>query len=256
MFSKLSKKYGLSDLYIENACLFYNEHCEKFYCSYNNPNIEKVRRIYISDQSLDEKKDFYKILFEEKKDIKGYNFFILKIDNSNEIKDFIHEIIEEAIILEYLNYLIVLYKNELEIDPSILSSNLNEDFYMNVEVFEGFKIESNKDLISTFILYRYYLRGKPIGNLRDLIMSIVNKYAKDLIILKPIVLKKLNNDSQIEKLINGMFDNNLNVSKTSNSVYMHRNTINNKLEVIKEETSLDVQNFKDAMALYFLMNAK
>ena len=89
-----------------------------------------------------------------------------------------------------------------------------------------------------------------------MIISIVNKYAKDLIILKPIVLKKLNNDSQIEKLINGMFDNNLNVSKTSSSVYMHRNTINNKLEVIKDETSLDVQNFKDAMALYFLMNAK
>ena len=29
----------------------------------------------------------------------------VKIDNGNEIKDFIHEIIEEAIILEYLNYL-------------------------------------------------------------------------------------------------------------------------------------------------------
>ena len=50
-----------------------------------------------------------------------------------------------------------------------------------------------------------------------------------------------------------MFVNNLNVCKTANYVYMHRNTINNKLAVIKEETGLDIQNFQDAVLLYVLI---
>ena len=50
-----------------------------------------------------------------------------------------------------------------------------------------------------------------------------------------------------------MFVNDLNVCKTANYVYMHRNTINNKLITIKEETGLDIQKFQDAVMLYVLL---
>ena len=72
-------------------------------------------------------------------------------------------------------------------------------------------------------------------------------------VLKPIILNKIYNDNKLYEIINGMFVNNLNVCKTANYVYMHRNTINNKLAVIKEETGLDIQNFQDAVLLYVLI---
>ena len=147
-------------------------------------------------------------------------------------------------------------KYPLEMKAKTLSDSINEDFYSNIQVFEGFKLSSTDHLLFVFSLYRYHLQGKNYANLQDLIMSMVKRNSKILSKLKPVVLKKLNNDFQIEKIINGMFENNLNVSKTSNSVFMHRNTINNKLELIKDETSLDIQSFKDAMAMYFLVNTK
>ena len=53
-----------------------------------------------------------------------------------------------------------------------------------------------------------------------------------------------------------MYKNDLNVSKTATSVYMHRNTVNNKLEVIKKTSGMDVQKFYDAIAMYTLMYIK
>jgi len=53
-----------------------------------------------------------------------------------------------------------------------------------------------------------------------------------------------------------MFDNNLNVTKTASEVYMHRNTINNKLDYIKKETGMNIQEFKDAVSMYWLIKFK
>ena len=79
---------------------------------------------------------------------------------------------------------------------------------------------------------------------------------KDLDIIRNIkekVLNKIISDNQLVKLILSMFDNDLNVTKTASSMYMHRNTINNKLDFIKKETGFNVQCFKDAMALYIMI---
>ncbi|MDD3106793.1 MAG: helix-turn-helix domain-containing protein [Bacilli bacterium] len=53
-----------------------------------------------------------------------------------------------------------------------------------------------------------------------------------------------------------MFEHDLNVSKAAQSVYMHRNTVINKLEFITSETGLNIQNFKHASCMYWLLNVK
>ena len=53
-----------------------------------------------------------------------------------------------------------------------------------------------------------------------------------------------------------MFENDLNISTTAKNTYMHRNTVNYKLEQIKDETGLDIRRFKDAVIMYeFLKNS-
>lgn len=53
-----------------------------------------------------------------------------------------------------------------------------------------------------------------------------------------------------------MYKNDLNVSKTASAVYMHRNTVINKLDVIKKTSGLDIQRFYDAIAMYNLIYIK
>ena len=74
--------------------------------------------------------------------------------------------------------------------------------------------------------------------------------------IKNNVLGKVLNDPLNESLIIGMFENNLNVLKTSKMIYMHRNTLNNKLEMIKKESGLNIQIFQDAVAMYLLIKIK
>lgn len=256
MYNKLAKKCGLTLEETANSTMFYNEYGQSVYIDNSSSYLERIKNIYFRCESTKSEKLFYDYLIYQKHKLNNFNFCILKSSDLPTVKKFINDVIGEVILLEYDNYLILLYQNELDIPPLTLKGILNEDYYIDVEVFEGFKIESCSSLLLVFSYYRYYLSSLNKSNLRDLIFALSSKNTKDLRELKPIVMKKLNNDSQIEKLINGMFDNNLNVSKTSQEVYMHRNTINNKLNLIKEETSLDVQNFKDAMAMYLLLNAR
>ena len=90
-------------------------------------------------------------------------------------------------------------------------------------------------------------------SLKSLLLMILEKNIDDLAIIKPIIMNNILNDSKLLEIINAMFVNDLNVCKTANYVYMHRNTINNKITIIKEETGLDIQKFQDAVILYALV---
>ena len=57
-------------------------------------------------------------------------------------------------------------------------------------------------------------------------------------------------DESLLMLANAMFENDLNISMTAKNTYMHRNTVNYKLEQIKDETGLDIRRFKDAVIMY------
>lgn len=52
--------------------------------------------------------------------------------------------------------------------------------------------------------------------------------------------------------IESFIDNNLNVSLASKKMYLHRNTINYKLDKLKEVSNFDLRNFKDAFIIYLL----
>ena len=52
-----------------------------------------------------------------------------------------------------------------------------------------------------------------------------------------------------KELILAFAQNNMNVSKTSRQVFMHRNTVTYRFEKIKEETGLDPLTFYDLVEL-------
>ncbi len=57
------------------------------------------------------------------------------------------------------------------------------------------------------------------------------------------------------KMIQAFFENDLNLSTTARMLYMHRNTMSNKLDRIRQETGLDLRSFKDAAVCQILMES-
>lgn len=191
---------------------------------------------------------------------KEFEFYILNINKQtpdyDEIIDIFLDVIINPFVYEENNYTIVL-SNIINNDVSQVVSAVVEDFGYNLKVFRSNKIYTqNMDdfniLKDSYLKNQIYINDNYV-NIQKLLYAILEKNMDDLQTIKPVILRKINNDSKLYEIVNGMFINDLNVCKTANYVYMHRNTINNKLITIKEETGLDIQKFQDAVMLYVLL---
>jgi len=187
-----------------------------------------------------------------------YKFFILNTSKyTYEIIDILKDVIGEAEVVSYEEYSVIFYFNKIDFDFKSLIKTINDDFYTDAHLFESGKIQFGDatefhkllDIYNKAGLNKYtYTSNKNI--LAYLTSS--KEQAKEL---APVLLNKVLKDESLLMLINTMFENDLNISTTAKNTYMHRNTVNYKLEQIKDETGLDIRRFKDAVIMYeFLKN--
>jgi hypothetical protein len=176
------------------------------------------------------------------------------------IIDLITELFREIEIIELRNKTIIFYFEQTDIDFKNIFEAINDDFDLEIKIYESARLNINNPESFRIILDAYLDfcidLSRLYTNNSNLIVDVANNDSNRLKLLKRAILYKVYEDSQLENLILSMFNNNLNVTKTAQDVYMHRNTINNKLELIKSETGLNIQNFNDAIAMYFLMKTK
>lgn len=204
--------------------------------------------------------EFKKFLTEDVSLRKNYLFIALSFKGSeediNKICEAVNDILVNVCLAKIDDKLIVFLYDELELDFFDFIQNLEYDVGLKIGAFKSGML-SNKEsqnFFKYFLFYQMYLANKnQVSNISDLIIDIATIAPLELYTNKRIFLNKINSDEQYQKLIFSLLKNNLNVTKTAKDVYMHRNTINNKIETIKEETGLNVQNFYDAMAIYILM---
>ena len=58
---------------------------------------------------------------------------------------------------------------------------------------------------------------------------------------------------EMTETIRTFFQNDLSSSATARALFIHRNTLNYRLERIRQETGLDIRRFQDAVILMMLM---
>lgn len=186
-----------------------------------------------------------------------YKFLILTTTKYNyEILDILKDVVGEAEVVSFDNANVIFYFNKIDIDLKSLIKTINDDFYTDAHLFESGKIyfgdgtEFKK--IMDLVKEANLLKHTYSSNLYLLRYLITNKTddAKDI---APMILNKMLKDESLLMLANTMFECDLNVSKTSQNIYMHRNTVNYKLEQIKDETGLDIRRFKDAIVMYEIL---
>ncbi|HHU56160.1 MAG TPA: hypothetical protein GXZ48_05690 [Acholeplasmataceae bacterium] len=196
-------------------------------------------------------KNFYKFVV--------IDFLTNELNSKKNLLSFFNDLLGKVDILELKGKTVCFYYDILEYDLKNILVAASDDFGMNFKTYISGKLYTDKPKGFQTIFECYLQYGTNNSRLHtnngDLILDLAKKDISKLDTIKPYILNKIYNDSQYEKLINSMFENNLNVTKTAKDVYMHRNTINNKIEFIKEETSLNMQSFKDAVAMYLLITS-
>ena len=189
------------------------------------------------------KGDFFKFLLVSSKASKEsiYNFFDGFLIN--------------ILIYECDNYYLVIYQNKEKLELENFIEMFNDDMGTRSMIFEGFTIKKDNYLFLQDFLDIFdskYSFNKMYSKISDLVL-ICNNDRLLLNKLNRIVLDKYIDDKGFINLVRTLFKNNLNVSKTAKDLYMHRNTLNNKLNVFERETTLSIQNFIDAVAIYELL---
>lgn len=103
----------------------------------------------------------------------------------------------------------------------------------------GVMFKQSNNHVSTYMdAVPYYLLSGSRGNVRR------------------ILLKDLENDGELLKMIDVFLACNLNLSETAKELHLHRNSLQYRIDRLYEKVGIDIRNFHHAMALYLSILAE
>ena len=192
-------------------------------------------------------------------DIKGYVYLFYQPNlDFNLLENLVLNLYSNAHFIEYNNFSLLVSEYKLDLDfntPYIIESetykvttivDLN---FINNESELINKLDLAKDILATYknnktkyISYSDFIIFGYINCINDSSYTFINHD----------ILKSL--DKNLLETGISFIENDLNITKTSNTLFLHRNTLIYRLDKIKEVLFLDLKNFKDAFIFY--INAK
>lgn len=176
-------------------------------------------------------------------------FLLLKnnFDDVLVIKDLFSSLVGNNLRLEYVdNYLLFSFEHDSILDIKSLFLSLQDELFVDVVGYVSCsnRIEEEKEIalelindlsIGIYTLKEALLNLKNINNKRKIISFILDSTGVD------------------EDFILSFVEYDLNVSKASKAMYIHRNTMNYKLDKLLELSGFDLRKFIDAYILYSLV---
>lgn len=189
--------------------------------------------------------------------LKDKSFFIItSIEDATQEENIINlynNYLYNSTSIVYKNMIISFYQKKEKMYFQEIIDSLSEDLGTRIKIFEGFRIslKNNLDFLKMFsIIEKYREKDYSYMNITDVILS---TNTMNINTIREILLCEELKDYNFITLVREMLKNDLNVSKAANNLYMHRNTLNNKLDTIEFNTSISLRNFKGALSLYELL---
>ena len=171
------------------------------------------------------------------------------------VTDFIHGLglSNVKIISNYGGYYVFFYKSNISIEDEVrelyisLKSDISSEFIMlyldNYNLNDGLIFLRNNAFLSVHgfitnkdILRFYCLSGNRVD--KQLIRQILGKYY---------------NNREMLLTIKIFIEDDLNVSEAARTLYLHRNSLIQRLDKFHLETKFDVKKFKEAFIIYCLI---
>ncbi|MFI3252337.1 MAG: helix-turn-helix domain-containing protein [bacterium] len=182
----------------------------------------------------------------------NYIIIFLKQNNKKQeelLIDFLKGFLGNINVIRNNKNLIINYATEVS-DLSEIANVIINDFYIDITLLE-LKTNSNEYLDQMINLYDnlemksiYYLNEKSIMNLSSKCNNEV---------IKKEILKEYYNDVEMLKIIKVYLESDLNTTAAANLLYIHRNTLINKIDKFINITNYDIRKFKDASIIYQLI---
>lgn len=142
------------------------------------------------------------------------------------------------------------YYNEEPLDFEAFRDLIMEDFQEDITIFMEPYLQDefiNRELIVSFV------RKLPYGvfHFEDFISLVIVKHQVEL---QKEIIKFISGkvNQEIIHTVKGFIENNLNSSSTSKKLFMHRNTLNYRIDNFIDATKINVKTFKGANAIYLL----
>ena len=192
---------------------------------------------------------------------KNMRFLIFKDDINEEIIAFFQDLYQDLEIVRKNHHIILFFVDKYFDNIKEIIDALTVDFTMVIHYHEGFMLKHNFDdsFIENYInlVIKYDLLKESYTNLFSFVYLVFNQDVKELLnyytkeVLNPIINK---NNNRI--ILNKYFDNNLNVLKTSKDLIINRNSLTLRLETLSKAIGYNLQDFKVASMVMFLLNMK
>ncbi len=193
----------------------------------------------------------------------GYYYLLYQINlDFNIIKKVLCNLYKNIKVTKYDKYVLINSPHELYIDSSTInfieSETYCNTYILNLENIKDiddfkFKVKLFSEL-PTNVLYKSSSKG-TISTYDLILYRCIQLLSTDVNSQYLINLDKINIiDQDLIHIGIGFIENNLNISKTSSALFIHRNTLIYRLDKIKEIFNLDLRNFKDAMIFYLVVN--
>lgn len=192
-------------------------------------------------------------------------FQYLLLYTSKPLEDDVSETLEDVFkgFLGYLdiekhdNYMVLFFDNLEEVDFRDIHKNLNTEFMMDIGLFLS---PVFNDYDQAF-MHLTWTKSVLISNTtthfsaymeeRDVIKHHVSTTIPE--ITKKMVFKELIHDPSFLHAMKVFLACNQNTSKAAEQLYLHRNTLINRLDKFYAVTGYDLRNFEDAVIVYALL---
>ena len=182
-------------------------------------------------------------------------FFKDNLDNTNihMLTDFFKGLVganlEERVNENVISYI---FDDGLNINFEEIILGINADFYLSLKLYESQSFSDFK------FIYQYLdmvesLKVNTISEDYFTDDELVIKNLGNIDLIKARILQKFVNDYSMLEVIKAYLDSNMNTTQAANNLFMHRNTVMNKIEKFIEVTGYDIRKFKKAFVIYHLI---
>ncbi|HZH60229.1 MAG TPA: helix-turn-helix domain-containing protein [Metabacillus sp.] len=218
---------------------------------------------------------WYKFLFTEDSEpssplpventsVRFYYFFLKQpIDDKQNFEEAVKGIINSELViwLSLSHGIMIEDKPQTTLEVEILkdlSDTLTTDFYVEPFIYIGQLQKNDEELKKKFLLEQSCFHTLHRSSNREKVMSFYE--ALPLLIMKAPTSSKreiLSNhlidsieDKELHHTIEAFFQSNLNASSTAKRLFIHRNSLQYRLEKLLEKTGLDIRTFSNAVFIF------
>ena len=186
------------------------------------------------------------IIIESKLQIEQYEPMIVSL--FSEFIDIKNIIIDEHQLWIYFNH-------DIDLSLKDVIINLSQDTLVDFRLYESHRYTSKNELEKQAVFIKEKIKDinfNTYSYLNDyvILLHFVHQFDQNF---KNYLFSKFNNDSLMIETIKTFLENNQNVGLSAKALYVHRNTLTQRLDKFYQATGFNLKLFMDGFIIYHLL---